>query len=544
MVAVTVLAGLTWSVYQSRERPSARPFIAFAAGITLWAAFELGTELPVVSQGLLSPVWSLGQVAVGLALPGVWVVYALGYAGRGTGLTRRRIAMLVGIAVPPLVAVAIFVTASGRAVAEPAIASLIAFELFNLFVLFLYGLYLLVAISRSRERVTSAQVVVLTAGFAAPYVVGSAGPGGSPINGVSLGLVLSGVLLWGATRRYPVLTGFPKADYVARTRVVEALEEAVFVLDWENHILDANAAAARLFDRDPAAMVGDPVGSVASGLTGVDLSAGVGGLTTLETTRGQRQFQYSVSPVAGTDANEGDDGGAIARTVLLRDVTSRQTREQRLTVLNRILRHNVRNELDVVLAHADRIDEDRLRESITASATDLVSLSEKAREAERLMTASTEAPSEVNLASVASDVVDEYSAAYPESDVSLSAPEELVLSTHRGVVERLLSELVENALVHAGPAAAVVVALEQTAEDAVELSVVDDGPGIPDHERQLLADGTETQLEHGRGIGLWLVSWAVTRLGGNLTFDDKDPTGSVVTVRLPNQRRPSTRDEQ
>lgn len=62
--------------------------------------------------------------------------------------------------------------------------------------------------------------------------------------------------------------------------------------------------------------------------------------------------------------------------------------------------------------------------------------------------------------------------------------------------------------------------------------VTDDGPGIPERERTVLDSGTETQLEHGRGIGLWFVNWAVTRLGGELEFARNDPTGSVVTVRL------------
>jgi sensor histidine kinase regulating citrate/malate metabolism len=44
--------------------------------------------------------------------------------------------------------------------------------------------------------------------------------------------------------------------------------------------------------------------------------------------------------------------------------------------------------------------------------------------------------------------------------------------------------------------------------------------------------GTETQLEHGQGIGLWFVSWTVTQLGGEIQFQENDPEGSLVTVRL------------
>ena len=88
------------------------------------------------------------------------------------------------------------------------------------------------------------------------------------------------------------------------------------------------------------------------------------------------------------ESYEPDGIGATARAVLLRDVTDRQTREQRLAVLNRVLRHNVRNELDVILAHADHIDDEERRTPIRESASALVELSNKAREAEEIMDAS------------------------------------------------------------------------------------------------------------------------------------------------------------
>jgi hypothetical protein len=44
----------------------------------------------------------------------------------------------------------------------------------------------------------------------------------------------------------------------------------------------------------------------------------------------------------------------------------------------------------VVLAHADRVEDETLRAGIRDSATDLVDLSEKAREAEEVMQASTD----------------------------------------------------------------------------------------------------------------------------------------------------------
>jgi len=306
----------------------------------------------------------------------------------------------------------------------------------------------------------------------------------------------------------------------------------VVVLDWEDHVLDANATTARLFDCPAAAMVGEPVGSAIDGLERADLSAGATGRVTLQTTKGRRQFEFSVSAV-DDDQSTGDEGTApIARTMLLRDVTDRQTREQRLTVLNRVLRHNVRNKLDVVLANADHVEDDDLREGIRESATDLVALGRKARQAEEVMTTSTEPPERVDVTDVAAAVAEEYRTANPTDDITVTSPDELVISSHRSIVRQVLSELVDNALTHADGPAQVDVRVREGVDGTAELVVADDGPGIPDRERRILDDGFETQLEHGQGIGLWFVNWAVRQLGGDLDIGENDPTGSVVTVRL------------
>ena len=149
------------------------------------------------------------------------------------------------------------------------------------------------------------------------------------------------------------------------------------------------------------------------------------------------------------DEAEADEAGdPVARTMRFRDVTDRQTQEQRLTVLNRGLRHNVRNDLDVVLAYADHISDDEIQTGIKDRATELLELSDKARDAEDVMTASTEPPEPVNIANVAESVVEQFQAGHYPGDILFDTPDEVLVSSHRTVVREVLSELVENALVH------------------------------------------------------------------------------------------------
>ncbi len=542
--AVALLGLTTWTAVQSRERPSALPFVGVVGLLTIWAVAQLALELPVTPSGgslssetLLSNAASLVAFVVGLAVPGVWTVYALGYTGRGIGLTRRRIIVVSGIVLPIVAGIAVTIVSiatSGEltGVAIAVLTLLVIFEILYLFGLFLYATYLMIGLARSNTRVSNLQITMVLCGVSAPYVVGLVGAEGSAVmDGVTIGLLLSGGLLGAAVWRYPVLTGFPKADYVARTRVVERLQEAVFVIDWEGNVLDANTMATQLFDRSGTDVVGERIESVVEGLDGTDLSPGGTGTITLETTEGRRRFQHSVSAVSGTDPGR-EDAEAVARAVLLRDVTDQQMREQRLTVLNRVLRHNVRNELDVVLARANRIDDEELREGIRESATDLVELGNKARRVEKVMTDSTGPPEPVDLASVAETVVEEHRETSP-GEITVEHPGELVISSHQAVLQEALSELLDNAITHARTASPnVEVHVRGDGNGTAELVVADDGPGIPEREREIISEGGETQLRHGQGLGLWFVNWAVTQLGGELKFSENDPQGSVVTVRL------------
>lgn len=570
--AVALLASVTLTAVRARERPSAAPFATFAGALTVWAGATYLRQLPdVVLVGPTGALLGLASLGGALAVPATLTFYALSYTGRGVGLTWRRGVVLVLLAVPVFVATVV-VGALGPdfGVVPEILRAMLVSEVALLGVLFVYAVYLLVGHARSRTRVSMLQVGMLLAAATAPLFGGDSASTLTGLDGETWGFLASGVLLTAAVRAYPVLTGFPKANHVARSRLVEDLQEAVVVLDWDDHVLDANESAGRLFGFRRADVVGEPLGDYVEGLAGRSLPAGDAGTVGLQTTAGRRQFRYSVSAVGASDAADGDDaarrrgpGAAIdaardpvSRVLLLRDVTDRETRGQRLTVLNRVLRHNLRNGLDVVLAHADHVEDEDTRASIRSTTTDLLAVADKARAAEECMAAATEPPAAVDLAAVAASVADEHRER--AGDFAVDAPDSLVVESHRPVLERVVSELVDNAVTHTDdPEPAVEVSVRTVAappargravrgrgdgtgdgadgtggEGVVEIAVSDDGPGIPQHERDVIDAGTEAQLQHGGGIGLWFVDWAVTQLGGELSFGESAVGGSRVSVRL------------
>jgi signal transduction histidine kinase len=121
---------------------------------------------------------------------------------------------------------------------------------------------------------------------------------------------------------------------------------------------------------------------------------------------------------------------------------------------------------------------------------------------------------------------------YPEATITTDAPGEAVANADERL-DLAVENLVENAVEHANrPDPVVEIAVETDADDGVAIVVADNGPGIPDHERDLLTgDRSVSRVEHGAGLGLWVVSWVARSLGGTVSFGDPDD-GSEVVLEL------------
>lgn len=83
------------------------------------------------------------------------------------------------------------------------------------------------------------------------------------------------------------------------------------------------------------------------------------------------------------------------------------------------------------------------------------------------------------------------------------------------------------------PPEVTVTVYRETDGDRLHVAVSDNGPGIPETERETIESGEETALSHSLGIDLWLMKWIATSLGGELAIDDNEPRGTVMTFRFP-----------
>jgi signal transduction histidine kinase len=139
----------------------------------------------------------------------------------------------------------------------------------------------------------------------------------------------------------------------------------------------------------------------------------------------------------------------------------------------------------------------------------------------------------VDVRSVAEDLCEEYADSYPDATIEVSGDDEAIVGNHMAV--RMLFEIpLENALQY-NDQAEPTVSFDIRRSDAGEVTVrlADDGPGLPEVERRVLERGEETPLHHGTGVGLWTLHWLMTRLGGDVSFSENDPSGTVVELTFP-----------
>jgi len=212
-------------------------------------------------------------------------------------------------------------------------------------------------------------------------------------------------------------------------------------------------------------------------------------------------------------------------------------RQQHRDVLTRVLRHNLRNDLNAALLYTQLVDDEELARKIRRPIEKLLAVGEKTRRVEQRVVEADLNPTAVDLERLVRSVVAEQRSASPGSELTAhveDAAEEL--RTDPDLLATVLLECVENAVVHSdrdAPRVAVTVDGDAPGPHAVTIEVVDDGPGVPGHERVPLEQGGETAFTHASGVGLWAVKWGVERLGGDLSFDEREPRGSVVRLHLP-----------
>lgn len=534
LLAALVSVLLVAHVWRHRDERLARVFFVLMIAIATWSlTYAIQLSHTTLAEQLF---WQRLGLSIGATIPTVWLAFAAVYAGEEDRLTRPILGLL--LVDPVLFAVLAWTNGThgllwSSATLSPGLGLDLTFtpaylvHISYAYFLVLAGIGLMVAVYLRSSAIYRRQAGLLVLGAAIPLLANVAFTlGVSPVRGLDLTtptFALTGVVFALGLFRFDLLDLTP----VARRRVLEEFGSGILVADDRGRVVHANGTAREVL---PGAVVGSSVTELLS----VEAVADVDGLVSRVDVGDRRRYhEFSVSTLR--DFRDRPVGHVIA----LRDVTTDREYEQRLEVTNRLLRHNLRNDMTKILGWADvaregsEEDVDAALDEIVTVAEEVAEMSEKAKQIETTLDAPETSLVTVDAVAVIKEEIADVHGAWPESEITLSVPE---IAPVRVPGERLLAtairNLVENGLEHNDHERPTVSVEVRTDSESTIIAVADDGPGIPAIERTALSGERETPLEHGSGLGLWLVHWITQTAGGTLDVEANDPRGSVVTMRL------------
>ena len=336
-------------------------------------------------------------------------------------------------------------------------------------------------------------------------------------------------------------------DRKERTRRLDAVFNGTFqftgLLDPDGTVVEVNDAALEFGGFDRESVVGEQFAdvrwwthseSVNQTLRSALETAAAGEFIRYETevrgADGLRTIDFSAKPVT-------DEDNEVAMLVVEgRDITAQQQSRQHMQVVHRVMRHNMRNDLNKVWAWTellvDEDDPERRAEQFARIRPTLAKwerMTETLQQIRQAIDAQRELETDTPATELVSGAVSESQSAHPDATIDATVPERNTARVS-SLLDRAIEELIDNAVRASEKGEAhVEVALSRPDEDWVAIDVADDGPGLPEMEAEVLETGEETQLAHGGGLGLWMVRTLVTVNGGDI---EVDTTAGGTTIRL------------
>ena len=350
--------------------------------------------------------------------------------------------------------------------------------------------------------------------------------------------VLSVTFLWAL-----FYADFLDLSPVARRTVLENIEDAAVVLDNRDRLIYLNRAGRELFGAD-SGYAGTPAEEFFD-LTGDTVSDQFteipDGDTEFVMTPDSRKRYFSVS--ASTVSNDGQRRVfALHETTAEREYSQRlEEQRDNLETLNQVLRHDIRNDLTVIKLYADLLDSEcdteeqqEYIDTLDQSADHAVDLTQTARELSEVMLLDSDETGGVNLQATLKNEIADVQASHPDATLELGTSVPSVTLATSEMVSSVFRNLLKNAIQHNDKRVPEVTVSATEQEETVTVRVADNGPGIPDSQKQtVFGEGEQGLNSAGTGIGLHLVSRIVDTHGGSVWVADNEPEGTVFAVNLP-----------
>ena len=129
----------------------------------------------------------------------------------------------------------------------------------------------------------------------------------------------------------------------------------------------------------------------------------------------------------------------------------------------------------------------------------------------------------------------------PEEDVHVEVEKGLMIHTDRDYLQRIVSNVLRNALHYAGSYGPIIIRAEKKDTD-ITISVEDKGPGVPEKDLPSLCEPffrgrASTTHPGGTGLGLSIVKYCTESCGGRMEYGNLQPCGFFVKIHFPTKKK-------
>ncbi|WP_338739299.1 PAS domain S-box protein [Haloplanus salilacus] len=263
----------------------------------------------------------------------------------------------------------------------------------------------------------------------------------------------------------------------------------------------------------------------------------------MRTADGSWKWIRDIGRIVSRDA----DGEPVRAVGIHLDIDERKEYERtlerqrdNLEVLNQVVRHDVRNALQLVLAYAGMLEEyaeddgEAYLRQILEAGREAVDITRTAGDVTKVLLRSEADRIPVTVRPVLEEQIDDVRTSHERAIVTVEGeiPDTEVLADD--MLGSVFRNVLTNAIVHNDKQLPEVSVSAVADDEAVRIRVADNGPGIPDDQKeQIFEEGEKSFDSEGTGLGLYLVRTLVNRYGGTVWVEDNDPDGSVFVVELP-----------
>lgn len=320
-------------------------------------------------------------------------------------------------------------------------------------------------------------------------------------------------------------------------RLTGGADDPAIFLDPDTRIRDYNEPARETFPV-LAGSIGKHIEDVSSTLAEQLIDEEI---LTISRNDDERYYEVARTPFMAGEVETG-------QLVTVTDVTDRESyrkqleaKTEQLEALNRVIRHDIRNDMSVIVGWGDtlrkHIDEEgeEALDHVLQSSNHVIELTEIARDfVDSLVEDEATELKPVNIRRHLETELTTVRETYPDAQFDLSGNIPDVSVRANEMLSSVFRNLFENAVQHNDEETPKITVTCTEQDETVQIQIADNGPGVPDSQKtEIFGKGKKGLESSGTGIGLYLVHTLTSQFGGEVWVEDNDPKGAVFVVTLP-----------